>query len=218
MNDPGNNPGGADGSQQHTERMPAPKKPPKRGLRARLEPILVQLRDNPIFAIASVGIVGVGLIVLVAMALFGGSDAPEEEKALGTIRNAESSWVEGQTSLVAYDQFGILASRANVLGEDMQAAYVTGQSDLDKARILARKRARERARQRYLEARRRAKREYEAALRRAKEERKRKLAEQKRKIAERLRRLREKHKVEPGEECSIPEVRRDYNCQTGYPF
>jgi nucleoid-associated protein YgaU len=220
MDDPGSNtPATPGGSEQPTEKMPTPKGPPAGGWGPRLAKVRETVRENPIFAIATVGVAALALIVLAVAALSGGGGTEEKSgSGLGTIRNAGNSWLAGQSSLVSYDQFGVLAGRANIIGEDMQAGYVADQAKRDRDRVRARERARERARQRYLEARRRAKRQYEAALAKAKRDRARKLAEQKRKRAELLARLREENKIEPGDECSIPKVRRNFNCETGYPF
>jgi hypothetical protein len=130
------------------------------------------------------------------------------------VQSTDSSWVRGQASLVSLDSFAIIDSRAETIGANYQAERDREVARQERLAELRRQRAESAARRRALAA-------YRAALRRAAQERKRQqreLAERRRRLKEKLKRLREKYKVEPGEECSIPEVQQQFDCSTGYPF
>lgn len=137
------------------------------------------------------------------------------------IEATRSSWVEGQASLASYDEYEPIGERA----AGVAAFFAKAREQLLKA-IEAARRAAERAERRkalreYRRAKRAAERAYERALARA--ERARKRAERKQRRAERrrqrqLERLREKYKVPPGKECTVPEIAEQFDCETGYPF
>jgi hypothetical protein len=130
------------------------------------------------------------------------------------IRSTDSSWVRGQASLVSLDAFATVDGRAEALGATYQSLRDREVARQERLAELRRERAQSAARRRALAA-------YRAALRRAAAERRRQqreLAERRRRLKEKLKRLREKYKVEPGEECSIPEVQQQFDCSTGYPF
>ncbi|MDX6632481.1 MAG: hypothetical protein QOG09_47 [Solirubrobacterales bacterium] len=214
--------GAPGGNDSPTERIPAAPLPPDPGWGKRIADLLALAREKPVLGIAAAVGAAIALIVIAVVVISsldgGGSSKSSTSNRFGQVPYSGSSWTDGQPSLASYEEFTPLSSRAYTLGEDMQTAYIGSQHDLDKAQVLARKRARERARQRYLEARRRAHEKYLAALAKAKRDRARKIAAQKRKAAAKLARLRERYKVTPGEECTVPAIRRQFNCQTGYPF
>jgi hypothetical protein len=188
-----------------------------RGWRGRFADLVTAIRENPLYAGTAAGVALVALVVLIVASLVGGG-GDEGPKGFATIRNVGTSWIAGQSSLIAYDQYSAIAGRANALGESRQSAFWEGQLKYDQDQVEARKRAAAAARRRYLAAIAAAKRAYELEVKRAEAERKRKLAQQKREREALLRRLREKYKVEPGQECSLPEVRAQFDCATGYPF
>jgi hypothetical protein len=133
---------------------------------------------------------------------------------LAVVRSTDSSWIRGQASLVSLDAFAAVDGRAETLGATYQAARDDEVARQERLAELRRQRAQSAARRRALAA-------YRAALRRAAAERRRQqreLAERRHRLKEKLKRLREKYKVEPGEECSIPEVQQQFDCSTGYPF
>lgn len=171
------------------------------------------------------GLIAVGAVVLVVLAS-GGDDgeksageakqasAARDEAEFAQVESTDTSWVRGQASLVAYEAYLTIAGRAEELARLYQETRDEEVARQERLAGLARKKAETAARRRALAAYRRALREA-ARQRRLQQQR---LAEQRRRIKEKLARLREKHKVEPGEECQIPEVAAVFDCETGYPF
>lgn len=142
----------------------------------------------------------------------------EEEAPVVRAVPPDSSWLPGQGSLALAPAYLAIASRADAQGEQRLAAYLRRLELIDARRRAAKKKAREDALRKYREALRRAKAKYEAALRRAAEERARREAEalQRRREAEqRLKELLRKLRVDPGQECSVPEVSRQFDCVSG---
>jgi len=145
-----------------------------------------------------------------------GDDRPQ--RAAAAVANPESSWIPGQPALGSLPDYAALLSRAAAEAERRAAAR-----ERDLKRIAARKRAerlreRREALRRYLEAKRRAERLYKEALRKAALERRRqqeKLRKARLERARRLRELLEKLRVEPGEECGLPEVEEEFECRPG---
>lgn len=173
-----------------------------------------------------------GLLAAVAFGIYvgvtkiGGGDGDgrgqdAQAKELGAIETTLSSWVDGQASLASYDEYGPLSKRALALAELFAEKRAELLAAIEKARLRASKAERRKALRAYRRAKRKAEREYKAALARAKAEQERlerKQARLERKRQRELERLREKHKVPPGKECEIPEVREQFDCKTGYPF
>lgn len=198
-----------------------------RGLRERLAGLGAPRALAPL----ALGACGVILAVIVISGLGGGGGESAEAEAeaqvepevegLATVGVTRTSWADGQGSLVARGPFATLHDRAVALArtrvrererllasllEDRQKA--TG--EVDKAALRA-----------YRRAKRQAEREYQQALAAAEAERRRQereLAREKRKAEKELEEFREENKIPPGEECSIPEVRKQFDCETGYPF
>lgn len=158
-----------------------------------------------LFALA-IGIAGCG----------GGEEGSAYQRPV--VRSLDSSWVPGQISMAE------LAAYQTISQPALEAAKARAQQRrrelalLEARRIAARKKAREDARRRYLEALRRAREKHRLALKRAAEARRRAL-ERLRREKERIARLRreaeEKRKVLPGEECRDPRLRQRYHCSTG---
>ncbi|MGH2957624.1 MAG: hypothetical protein ACRDL6_11595 [Solirubrobacterales bacterium] len=141
-------------------------------------------------------------------------ESSDDDGEFAQIRAVDSSWVRGQASLVTYDAYQAVANRADELGREYQSSRDAIAAEQLRQAERERDEAERAARERALAA-------YREALRKAKLERQRqqrRLAERRRRIKERLEELREKHKVEPGEECQIPEVQAVFDCSTGYPF
>ena len=142
----------------------------------------------------------------------------EEEGPVGRAAPPDSSWVPGQGSLTLAPAYLAIASRADAQGEQRHASYVRGLELIDARKRAAKRKAREDALRKYREALRRAREKYQEALRRAAEERARREAEalqRKREAEQRLRELLRKLRVDPGSECSIPEVSRQFDCVSG---
>jgi hypothetical protein len=172
------------------------------------------------------GLIAAAADVLAVVLITGGDDGEKSDdetqqstaaagdSELATIQTSDSSWVRGQGSLVAYNAYLTVADRAEELARLYQEARDAEVAEQERLARLARDEAEKAARRRALAA-------YRAALREAARQRKlqaQRLAEQRRRIKEKLARLREKYKVEPGEECQIPEVAAAFDCETGYPF
>jgi hypothetical protein len=154
--------------------------------------------------------------LLVALALAGCGGAEEADLAL--VQPTDGSWIRGQAALSESAAFLAIASRAQLLA-DRRAADRERLIVLIRARKEARdKRRREAAMRRYRRAKRLADIRYEALIREADARRARLEAERRRALrqARRERReLLEKLKVEPGSECSIPEIRAQFDCVSG---
>lgn len=158
----------------------------------------------------------VGLALLVA-SLFGGDDG-EKAKLPAALTPSDSSWQFGQASLTASSEFLAIADRAFGLAESRQSAREKDLARREAAKEAARRRAREEARRKFEEAKRRAREQYEAALERARrlrEKRRAELEARKRELERRRRELERKRRIAPGEECKLPEVRREFDCRVG---
>jgi hypothetical protein len=134
------------------------------------------------------------------------------------MRSTESSWIQGQPPLTNFPAYLAVAVRANHLGSVRFAARTEELALLEARRIAAKKRAKAAALRAYRAAVRRARAAYQAALRRAAIERRKqlkKLAARRRKRARELAKLRRKLHVPPGQECSVPQVRKFFHCQGG---
>ena len=154
-------------------------------------------------------------IAIVVIVISGGGGSDDSSASSSSSSTTETTSASGgQSSLVSLDSFAIIDGRAETIGANYQAERDREVARQERLAELRRQRAESAARRRALAA-------YRAALRRAAQERKRQqreLAERRRRLKEKLKRLREKYKVEPGEECSIPEVQQQFDCSTGYPF
>jgi hypothetical protein len=134
------------------------------------------------------------------------------------MRSTESSWIQGQPPLTSFAGYLAVALRANHLGSVRFAARTEELALIEARRIAAKKRAKAAALRAYREAIRRARAAYQAALRKAAIERRKqlkKLAALRRKRARELAKLRRKLHVPPGQECSVPQVRKFFHCQGG---
>jgi hypothetical protein len=141
-----------------------------------------------------------------------------DSNGAASLRAVDSSWVQGQQSLVASPGFLEIAARAQELAAQRFAARQRELALIEAARVAAKQREKADRLRAYLEAKRRAEAAYRAALRRAAIERKRQLAkleELRRKRAEQLRKLNEKLRVPVGEECADPRIRRQFRCREG---
>jgi hypothetical protein len=162
-----------------------------------------------------------GIIVAVVFGvsvLFGGGGDENKGGTAFALQPANTSWVIGQESLASFPQYAALSQRAELIAADREGAYKRELEAIEEAKREARRRASEEARRKYEEAKRRAAALYREALRKAAEQRRKQallLAKRKREL-ERLRREREKAlRVNPGEECKLPEVRREFRCRPG---
>lgn len=139
-----------------------------------------------------------------------------------TLRPSDSSWVPGQRSLSEVGAYRELAKRAGELAGAREKQRAGELAAIELAKRAAKKAEEEERRRRLEELRRRALARYRAALRAAEEAKRKQLAEierQKREAAERLKELLKQLEVEPGSECKIPEVAREFVCRKGrLPF
>jgi vacuolar-type H+-ATPase subunit I/STV1 len=130
----------------------------------------------------------------------------------------ESAWLPGQKPLTAYPKFARVLDRSAKLAEKLLKQRELALERIEQRKIADRKRADAAARRRYLEAKRRAERAYRRALAEAARKRRaqqRKIAEAKRKIAAAKRRRERALRVDPGEECKLPQVRKRFECRRG---
>lgn len=169
------------------------------------------MRGSPKIPLAALA----SLAMLAALAGCGGAG---EGPAAAGLKPSESSWVPGQPSLATFQAWAAITGRAAGLAEVREEARLRLLAAIEKARREARKHASDAARRAYLLARARAIAKYKAALRKAareqreREERLRKRLE----LLEKLRRAREERlKVKPGEECELPEIKREFECLAG---
>jgi hypothetical protein len=164
---------------------------------------------------------GTGAVLAIALAvalLGGGGDGGGRRQGGTTLTGAAGSWIPGQPSLVASAAYLAIANRAERMARQREAERQRLLALIEARRKAAEERKKDEARRRYEELKRRAEARYRAALRRAealKRKRARELAAARRKRAEALRRLLAKLRVDPGEECKVPEVRRRFNCVRG---
>ena len=160
-----------------------------------------------------------GLLALsFAVAGCGAGEAGGEGSHRPVVRSVDSSWVPGQISMAELAAFQTISGPALALAQERAQERKRELALLEARRIAARKKAQEDAKRKYREALRRAREKYRLALKKAAEERRRKLAELRRKKAEierRRRAIEEKLKVQPGEECRDPQLRRRYKCSVG---
>ncbi len=157
------------------------------------------------------------LAVVLALAVAGCGGGGSSDR-LAVLHSIDSSWVQGQPSLIASPDFLAIESRAQLLAAQRAAARKRELALIEAARLAAKQRAKAAALRAFEEAKRRAEAAYRAALRKAALERQRqlaKLAELKRKRAELLRKLNAKLRVPPGQECSDPVLRKRFRCQAG---
>lgn len=158
----------------------------------------------------------VSLVVLVVNQIGGAGDSKQEVNK--GLTPADSSWVPGQPSLLAESKYLPIAGRAQSLAKTRHSAFKADLLRREAEREAARKRLRDEAKRRFEEAKRRAEARYQAALRRAREQRarqQRELEARKRRLAALRAELEKKRRIDPGEECELPEVRRAFNCLPG---
>lgn len=155
---------------------------------------------------------------LAALLLFTGcAETPREPESRAV--TPVTSWVTGQPSLTTSAQFLQITARAEEQAARRAAARHRELVLLSAQRIAARRHAQDEARRAYEEARRLAAERYRAALAAARRDKARQLAALRRSERERaalLARLRKAREVKPGEECSLPEVRAQFDCSTGH--
>jgi hypothetical protein len=156
------------------------------------------------------------IVGLVALSLAGcGATTPGEP---GSLSSTASSWVSGQPSLARSPAYLAIAGRAETIGDHRSADRARELELIEARRVAALERTRREAIRRFREIRARALARYEEALRVAERrrreldaQRRRRLAEARRQREELLRKLR----VQPGEECSVPEIREQFDCVAG---
>jgi hypothetical protein len=154
-------------------------------------------------------------VVSLASAILTGDDAPP---AAGGIRSTDSSWIVGQPSLAENPGFAALAQRAGALAQQRYGARQKLLRQIVAARLAAKKRARDKARADYERKRREALARYRAAQRRAailRAIQARKAAKARAEYLRKKRAYERKRRVDPGQECALPQVRRHYKCQRG---
>jgi hypothetical protein len=156
-------------------------------------------------------------VIVIALGSLAGSgrSASAEQPALAA---AGSSWVTGEPSLAENAQFAALVGPAAQLAQQRFAERQQLIALLAARKLAVQRRARDLARQRYLEARRRALQKYREALRRNAIERAKALkkqAEAKKRYEAALRAFNRKRQIAPGKECGISEVKQSYQCHTG---
>jgi hypothetical protein len=163
-------------------------------------------------AVAAAGFVGLASL---ASGAFSGRSPTLDQPQIAAVG---SSWVLGQPSL---------ADSAGFLAVVEPAAQLAQQRYAERQRLIAllaaqkrasQQRARDLARQRYLEARRKALLAYYAALRANAIARAKALADQKRKKAlydKKLAAYNRLRQIKPGQECNLPDVQQAYQCRTG---
>ena len=159
----------------------------------------------------------VAFVIVSAAGVLSGCDKSQPKGSVPLVA-LNSSWVPGEGSLLDLPAFRAIEQRAEVLAADRLHARQILLDQILAAKQAAKKRELERALQRFLAARRRALALYRAALRRnaiatleAKAKQKAAQEEYARAKAEYERLLR----VAPGTECSLPEVRRYFQCHGG---
>ena len=157
------------------------------------------------------------IVGLVALSLAGCSgDRPDAPP--GTLTNVATSWVPGQPSLADSPAFLAVAGRAEKAGDRRHANRVRELELIDARRVAAEERSRREIVERYREIRARALARYREALRIAARKRREMEAQRRRRLAEARRqreKLMEKLEVKPGDECSVPEIREQFDCVSG---
>ena len=155
--------------------------------------------------------------LLAAGALGGCGDAASHR--LTTFSGPVTSWVDGQPSLSTSAQFLAITVRAGQDAARRDAARHQELVLIAEQRLAAKRHAHLAALRRYEQQRRLALERYREQLRRAQAEKARQLAELRRRERERealLARMRKAREVTPGKECSLPQVRAQFNCMTGH--
>jgi hypothetical protein len=161
------------------------------------------------------GVLVWGVVSLASAILSGGNDTPP---AAAGIRSADSSWIVGQPSLAENPGFAALAQRAGALAQQRYTARQKLLKQIIAARLAAKKRAQDKAKADYERKRREALARYRAAQRRAailRAIQARKAAKARAEYLRKKRAYERKRRVDPGQECSLPQVRRHYDCQRG---
>ena len=157
------------------------------------------------------------LAVSVATAIAGCGDATSTHMV--AVSGKVTSWVDGQPPLTASAQYLQITVRATEQAARRSALRHQELVLIAEQRLAAKRHDRLAALRRYQAARRLALARYREELRRARLEKARQLAELRRRERERaalLARMRQAREVMPGEECSLPQVRAQFNCITGH--
>jgi len=173
------------------------------------------------------GIAATAAIVLVVIGLFSllGSVFSSGSTRTTHVVSLDSSWVPGQGSLADAPAFSLLMGRSVSIAQRFESDRIALLAELERRKKVAAARARKAALDAYKRALALAKKRraealarYHAQLKANALKRARQLAELRRKKAEYQRKLDEYNRllrVAPGEECSLPEVRRFFNCHVG---
>lgn len=168
---------------------------------------------------AALIVVPIALITLFVITLVSGEEEPEPQ--LGQVQSADSSWILGQSSLVAYPDYQAIAELADELGNERfesyqdLLAYIEAQREKEAREKLIRQAIK------LLQECEEARRAYQAELVQAERERKREeraAIKEREKIKREIERLREKHKIEPGDECNVAEIAELFRCTGSYPI
>jgi hypothetical protein len=147
-----------------------------------------------------------------------GADAPTAPGPAATLARTDSSWSAGQPPLTASAAYLAVAARAQTLGDLRFAERERTLELIDARRIARQQRHRRDVARRFREIRRRAFAHYREAIRVAARRRDELDAQRRRRLAEARRQreaLRRKLHVAPGEECSIAEIREQFDCVSG---
>ena len=138
--------------------------------------------------------------------------------ASAPVGQSESSWIPGQPALSSLPDYAGLLSRAGAAGDKRAAERAAELRRIEAEKRAARLRARREALRKYLEAKRRAELLRREALRmtaHARELQRERLRQAQIERARRLRELLKKLRVEPGEECGLPDVEEQFECRAG---
>ena len=156
------------------------------------------------------------IAALVALCVAGcGAERPA---APGSLTNPDSSWVPGQPSLAESPAYLAVAGPAETMGDHRLADRNRELALIEARRLAAQERTRREMLRRYREVRARALVRFREAMRVAARRRRELEAVRRRRLAEARRQRRElleKLRVQPGEECSIPEIREQFDCVEG---
>lgn len=208
-------------------------KTPGSGKLGRLGAVLGKVRAARGVLFIALGVAWMAFFVVMGVNFLTSGDGGEQadeaprvapDSAPGAITATRSSWEPGQASLVSYDEYGEATEGATELGALLLRARTALLEAIEEARRRAEERARRRAerlaRLAWLREKRRLEREHRRAVRAAERERRRAEREARRECLKAVRAAEEKRKegaIKPGQECRIPEVQDQFDCETGFP-
>jgi len=167
---------------------------------------------------ARVALLALGMAGALAISGCGGGGDKGAVATTPATGGDQSTYAPGEASLASNSGYLAVAGRAQTYASGALRDYSAGITGIEAAKQAARKRAVEEARRRYEEAKRRAEEAYRRALAKARKQREaQRLAILRRKRAiERARReFERKLRINPGEECGLPEVRDTFKCLPG---